>query len=99
MESATSPRSPVSSTPRSDDCVGVLVFQGRLINRSIDSPFEPQLAPSSDHSQLIRVRIQTRWRATSTATILIRKRIDIRDLLVQNAISLHSNCRSALEPW
>jgi hypothetical protein len=38
------------------------------------------------------VRIQTRWRATTTATTtakaktLIRKNIDISDLLIQNAL-------------
>jgi hypothetical protein len=69
-----------------------LVLQDRLINGSIDSPLEPQPAPSFDHDQLIRVRIQTRWRATTTATTtakaktLIRKNIDISDLLIQTAI-------------
>jgi hypothetical protein len=41
-------------TPCSDDCVRVLVFQDRLINGSIDSPLEPQRAPSFDHDQLIQ---------------------------------------------
>jgi hypothetical protein len=69
--------------------VSVLVSQDRPINGSIDSPLEPQPAPSFDHDQLIRVRIQTRWRATTTATTtakaktLIRKKIDISDLLIQ----------------
>jgi hypothetical protein len=40
------------------------------------------------------VRIQTRWRATTTATTtakaktLIRKNIDISDLLIQNAVAV-----------
>jgi hypothetical protein len=71
--------------------VRVLVFQDRLINGSIDSPLEPQPAPSSDHTQLIRVRIQTRWRATATTTAkaktLIRKTIDTSDLLIQTRFS------------
>ena len=70
--------------------MSVLVSQDRLINSSIDSPLEPQPAPSFNHDQLIRVRIQTRWRATTNATTtaktLIRKNIDISDLLIQNAL-------------
>jgi hypothetical protein len=72
-----------------------LVSQDRLINSSIDSPLEPQPAPSFNHDQLIRVRIQTRWRATTNATTtaktLIRKNIDISDLLIQNAL-VGSDC-------
>lgn len=41
---------PVATTPCSDDCVRVLAFQGRLRNGSIDSPLEPQSAPSLLHT-------------------------------------------------
>jgi hypothetical protein len=46
------------------------------------------------------VRIQTRWRATTTATTtakaktLIRKNIDISDLLIQNALLVTNPIRS-----
>jgi hypothetical protein len=41
-------------TPCSDDCVRVLAFYGRLRNGSIDSPLEPQAAPSLHCKQLIQ---------------------------------------------
>src|SRR3977135_3769974 len=55
---------PVATTPCSDDCVRVLVFHDRQINGSIDSPLEPQPAPSLHQDSSSRVRIETRWRAT-----------------------------------
>jgi len=56
---------PVATTPCSDDCVSVLAFRGRPINGSIDSPLEPQPAPSLHQDSSYRVRIETRWRATN----------------------------------
>jgi hypothetical protein len=60
--------SPVATTPRSDDCVRVLVlprptdkWQHRLSSRT---PTGTELASR----QLIRVRIETRWRATKPRT-------------------------------
>jgi hypothetical protein len=54
------------------------------------------------NDQLIRARIQTRWRATCNATTtakaktLIRKNVDIRDLLIQNALLvIYSRFKSA----
>jgi len=35
---------------------------------SIDSPLEPQTAPSFHEESSLRVRIETRWRATYVAT-------------------------------
>jgi hypothetical protein len=55
---------PVATTPCSDYCVRVLVFQGRRINSSIDSPLEPQPAPSLHQDSSSGVRIETRSRAT-----------------------------------
>jgi transposase len=43
-------------------------LEGRMRNGSIDSSLEPQPAPSELQNQLIRVRIETRWRATRGAT-------------------------------
>ena len=45
-----------------------LNLQGRPINGRIDSPLEPQPAPSLHQHSSSRVRIETRWRATSNAT-------------------------------
>ena len=80
---------------RSDDCVRVLALQGRLINSSIDSPLEPQPAPSLHQVSSHRVRIETRWRATCGATKRTTKQrpyegkgrtnLDTSDLLIENA--------------
>ena len=44
----------------------------------IDPPLEPQQAPSFDHYQFIKVRIQTQWRATITATTTAKAKTLIR---------------------
>jgi hypothetical protein len=58
-----------------------LVLRDRLINGSIDSPLQPQPEPEpSPHLiRLIRVRIQTWWRATIKATTTTKAKTLVRE--------------------